>query len=65
MRDILTKERSLIKDITAQEMDSRVGAIFTLFSGISIRRRLELDLTAEQMLLAMKPALRTMLMPFA
>lgn len=65
MLDILTNERSLIKDITAQEMDSRVGVIFTLFSGISIRRRLEHDLTAEQMLLAMTPALRTMLMPFA
>ena len=65
MRDILTSERSLIKDISPAEMDSRIGIIFTLFSGISIRRLLEPDLTAEQVLLAMKPALRAMLLPFA
>lgn len=64
MRDILTSERSLIKDISPAEMDSRIGVIFTLFSGISIRRLLEPDLTAEQVLLAMKPALRAMLLPF-
>jgi len=65
LRDILTSERSLIKDISTEEMDSRIGVIFTLFSGISIRRLLEPDLTAEQVLLAMKPALRAMLLPFA
>lgn len=64
LRDILTSERSLIKDIPEAEMASRIGVIFSLFSSIAIRKLLEPELTPEQLLLAMKPALKAMLLPF-
>ena len=64
MRRVLTGERSLIKDITDKEMDGRINVIFAMFGGLLLRRTLYPELQKDTILLALKPALKTLLLPF-
>lgn len=64
MRRLLTSERSLVKDVTDKELDGRINVIFSMFSGLLLRRTLYPELQKDTVLLALRPALRTLLMPF-
>ncbi len=64
MRRLLTGERSLVKASTEQELDARINVIFAMIGGLSIRRTLYPELSKETILLALRPALRTLLSPF-
>jgi TetR/AcrR family transcriptional regulator, repressor for uid operon len=64
MRRLLTSERSLLKDVNDKELDGRINVIFALFTGLSIRRTLYPELQKDTVLLALKPALKTLLSPF-
>ncbi|MFQ3197377.1 MAG: TetR/AcrR family transcriptional repressor of uid operon [Paraglaciecola sp.] len=64
MRRLLTSQRSLVKDVTDKELDGRINVIFAMFSGLLLRRTLYLELQKDTILLALKPALKTLLSPF-
>jgi hypothetical protein len=64
MRRLLTGERSLVKDATDKELDGRINVIFAMFSGLLLRRTLYPELQKDTVLLALRPALKTLLSPF-
>ena len=64
MRRLLTGERSLIKDVTDKELDGRINIIFAMFGGLIMRQTLYPELQKDTILLALKPALKTLLLPF-
>lgn len=63
-RRLLTSERSLVKDVTDKELDGRINVIFAMFNGLLMRRALYPELQKDTVLLALKPALKTLLTPF-
>ena len=64
MRRLLTGERSLVKDSTDKELDARINVIFAMIGGLAMRRTLYPELQKDTILLALRPALRTLLSPF-
>ncbi|MBE0361566.1 TetR/AcrR family transcriptional regulator [Pseudoalteromonas aliena] len=64
MRQLLTSERSVIKDIDEVELESRINVIFSVMAGLLLRKVLYPDLTEETVLIALRPAMKTLLMPF-
>lgn len=64
MRRLLTGERSLVKAASEQELDARINVIFAMIGGLAIRRTLYPQLEKDTILLALRPALKTLLSPF-
>jgi AcrR family transcriptional regulator len=64
MRQLLTSERSLLKDHSEQELESRINVIFSVMAGLLLRKVLYPELTEETVLIALRPAMKTLLMPF-
>ncbi|AQP98371.1 MULTISPECIES: TetR/AcrR family transcriptional regulator [Pseudoalteromonas] len=64
MRQLLTSERSAIKDIDEVELESRINVIFSVMAGLLLRKVLYPELTEETVLIALRPAMKTLLMPF-
>lgn len=64
MRQLLTSERSVIKDIDEVELESRINVIFSALAGLLLRKVLYPELTEETVLIALRPAIKTLLMPF-
>ncbi|MCA1929146.1 TetR/AcrR family transcriptional regulator [Rheinheimera sp.] len=64
MRRLLTGERSLVKDTTDKELDGRINVLFAIFGGLTLRRTLYPELQKDTILLALKPVIRTLLLPF-
>ena len=64
MRQLLISKRSVIKDIDEAELESRINVIFSVMAGLLLRKVLYPDLTEETVLIALRPAMRTLLMPF-
>ena len=64
MRQLLTSERSALKDIDERELESRINVIFSMMAGLLLRKLLYTELTEETVLIALRPAMKTLLMPF-
>lgn len=64
MRSLLVGERSLIKNISAIELESRIEVMFAMISGITLRKTLNPALDKATILLALRPAMRVLLVPF-
>jgi len=64
MRQLLVSDRSAIKDIAEVELDSRINVIFSVMAGLLLRKMLYPELTEETVLIALRPAIKTLLMPF-
>ena len=64
MRKLLISERSVIKDIDEVELESRINVIFSVMAGLLLRKVLYPELTEETVLIALRPAMKTLLMPF-
>jgi len=64
MRQLLTSERSSLKDIDERELESRINVIFSMMAGLLLRKLLYPELTEETVLIALRPAMKTLLMPF-
>ncbi|EAW28988.1 putative transcriptional regulator (TetR/AcrR family) protein [Alteromonadales bacterium TW-7] len=64
MRQLLISERSVIKDIDEVELESRINVIFSVMAGLLLRKVLYPELTEETVLIALRPAMKTLLMPF-
>ncbi|MEH6481537.1 MULTISPECIES: TetR/AcrR family transcriptional regulator [Pseudoalteromonas] len=64
MRQLLTSERSALKDIDERELESRINVIFSMMAGLLLRKLLYPELTEETVLIALRPAMKTLLMPF-
>ncbi|ASM52117.1 hypothetical protein PESP_b0577 [Pseudoalteromonas espejiana DSM 9414] len=64
MRQLLTSERSALKDIDERELESRINVIFSMMAGLLLRKMLYPELTEETVLIALRPAMKTLLMPF-
>ncbi|WP_338367108.1 helix-turn-helix domain-containing protein [uncultured Pseudoalteromonas sp.] len=64
MRQLLTSERSSLKNTDEQELESRINVIFSMMAGLLLRKMLYPELTEETVLIALRPAMKTLLMPF-
>ena len=64
MRQLLTSERSALKDIDERELESRINVIFSMMAGLLLRKLLYPELTEETVIIALRPAMKTLLMPF-
>tara|TARA_B110000091_G_scaffold65702_1_gene72332 strand:- start:171 stop:785 length:615 start_codon:yes stop_codon:yes gene_type:complete len=64
MRQLLISERSVIKDIDEVELESRINVIFSVMAGLLLRKVLYPELTEETVLIALRPAMKTLLLPF-
>ena len=64
MRQLLISERSVIKGIDEVELESRINVIFSVMAGLLLRKVLYPELTVETVLIALRPAMKTLLMPF-
>jgi len=64
IRQLLTSERSLLKALSEQELDSRINVIFSVMSGLLLRKLLQPELSKETVLIALTPVMKTLLMPF-
>ena len=64
MRQLLTSERSALKDIDELELESRINVIFSTMAGLLLRKLLYPELTEKTVLIALRPAMKTLLMPF-
>jgi AcrR family transcriptional regulator len=64
MRELLISERSLLKEHSEQELESRINVIFSVMAGLLLRKVLYPELTEETVLIALRPAMKTLLMPF-
>ena len=64
MRQLLMSERSVIKEISAIELESRINVIFSVMAGLLLRKVLYPELNEETVLIALRPAIKTLLMPF-
>lgn len=61
---ILQSERSLVKQHPESELSARISVIFAIFDGLLIRQALQPGLTAGDIMIALAPALRSLLSPF-
>ncbi|BBW93568.1 TetR family transcriptional regulator [Pseudoalteromonas sp. PS1M3] len=64
MRQLLISERSVIKGIDEVELESRINVIFSVMAGLLLRKVLYPELTEETVLIALRPAMKTLLLPF-
>ena len=64
MRNLLLSERSLIKDLSATELESRIEVMFAMINGITLRKTLNPHVDKVTLLLALRPAMRVLLVPF-
>jgi AcrR family transcriptional regulator len=64
MRRLLTSDSSLIKSHNELEIESRINVIFSVMGGLLLRKVLYPELSEETVLIALRPAMRTLLMPF-
>ncbi len=60
---IMQSERSLIKD--QADLQARITVMFSMFDGLLIRQTLQPGLTAEHVMSALGPCIRTLLSPFS
>ena len=65
MRDLLLSERSLVKDLSAIEIESRIEVMFAMMGGLTLRKTLNPTLDKATILLALRPAMRVLLVPFS
>ena len=64
MRSLLVGERSPISKASTAEIDSRIEVMFALMNGLLMRKVLNPTIDKELLLIAVRPAMRTLLMPF-
>ncbi|MBQ4833718.1 TetR/AcrR family transcriptional regulator [Pseudoalteromonas sp. MMG010] len=64
MHRLLTSESSLVKFHDEQEIESRINVIFSVMGGLLLRKVLYPELTEETVLIALRPAIKTLLSPF-
>lgn len=64
MRQLLVSDKSVLKNQSEQELESRINVIFSVMAGLLLRKVLHPELTEETVLIALRPAMRTLLMPF-
>jgi len=64
MRQLLTSEKSVLRNLSGQELESRINVIFSMIAGLLLRKVLYPELTEETILIALRPAMKTLLMPF-
>ncbi|MGB2740378.1 MAG: TetR/AcrR family transcriptional regulator [Cognaticolwellia sp.] len=64
MKRLLVSEKSVLKNQSEQEIESRINVIFSVMAGLLLRKVLYPELTEETVLIALRPAMKTLLMPF-
>lgn len=64
MRELLIGERGTLKGAEVNEVDARIEVIFSVMSGLLLRKILNPSLDIEQLLKALRPAMKTLLLPF-
>ena len=64
MRQLLISDRSVLKNQSEEEIESRINVIFSVMAGLLLRKVLHPELTEETVLIALRPAMKTLLMPF-
>lgn len=65
MRSLLVGERSPIKSASTAEIDSRIEVMFAVMGGLLLRKTLNPSIDKELLLIALRPAMRSLLVPFS
>ncbi|WP_286269150.1 TetR/AcrR family transcriptional regulator [Thalassotalea hakodatensis] len=64
MRKLLVGSRGALKKATEREVDARIEVMFSMIGGLLLRRVLNPSLDKKGILLALRPAMKTLLLPF-
>ncbi len=64
MRSLLIGERSPIKSASTAEIDSRIEVMFAVMGGLLLRKTLNPAIDKELLLIALRPAMKSLLIPF-
>ncbi|CAM3754199.1 MULTISPECIES: TetR/AcrR family transcriptional regulator [Pseudoalteromonas] len=64
MRSLLIGERSPLKLASMAEIDSRIEVMFAVMSGLLLRKTLNPSINKAGLLVALRPAMKTLLTPF-
>ncbi|WP_404344208.1 TetR/AcrR family transcriptional regulator [Pseudoalteromonas mariniglutinosa] len=65
MRQLLVGERGPLKDIADDELTGRIDVMFAMIGGLLLRKMLNPDLDQQAVLKALRPTMKTLLLPFA
>lgn len=64
MRNLLVGERGPLKASSEREINARIEIMFAMIGGLLLRKTLNPDLDKEGLLIALRPAIKTLLLPF-
>ncbi|WP_286235425.1 TetR/AcrR family transcriptional regulator [Thalassotalea sediminis] len=64
MRNLLVGERGSLKASTEREINARIEVMFSMIGGLLLRRILNPNIDKEGLLIALRPAMKTLLLPF-
>lgn len=64
MRKLLIGERGSLQAASTREVDARIEVMFSMMGGLLLRRVLNPSLDKEGILIALRPAMKTLLLPF-
>lgn len=64
MRSLLVGERGPLKSVSEQEINARIEMMFALMGGLIIRKILNPAFDKSNILTALRPAMKTLLLPF-
>ncbi|WP_419571119.1 TetR/AcrR family transcriptional regulator [Rheinheimera sp.] len=63
MKQLMQSERSQIRHLPEHELDARIAVMFSMITGLTMRRVLHPELDKDTVLLALNPVLKTLLTP--
>lgn len=64
MRNLLVGERGPLKASSEREINARIEIMFAMIGGLLLRKTLNPDLDKKGLLIALRPAIKTLLLPF-
>ncbi|GHF99870.1 TetR/AcrR family transcriptional regulator [Thalassotalea marina] len=64
MRNLLVGERGPLKASSEREINARIEIMFAMIGGLLLRKTLNPNLDKEGLLIALRPAIKTLLLPF-
>ena len=64
MRELLVGERGSLQGIALEEVNARIEVMFSVMGGLLLRKMLNPDLDIHELLKALRPTMKTLLLPF-
>ena len=64
MRELLVGERGPLQGTALEEVNARIEVMFSVMGGLLLRKMLNPDLDIHELLKALRPTMKTLLLPF-